>query len=246
MKNTAYFSSVGFLGIVLGLSVVLSTIIGAYTFNKVRSASDVLSVTGSASINVTSDQVKWISSISRQVRVSQLSSGYSSMEADLVAVQNFFRDQGIDPSSITVSPIWMDEVYDYRPDAQNREKEYTLRQTIEISSPDVHAVTALAQGASSLARRGIIFQTRGLEYYYSDLPSLRVSLLSDAIVDAKARASEIAGPSGQKVGRLKSASSGVVQVMPLNSVEISDYGAYDTSSIEKRVMVTVRASFNIR
>jgi len=39
---------------------------------------------------------------------------------------------------------------------------------------------------------------------------------------------------------------GVVQVMPVNSVEISDYGTYDTGSIEKEVMVTVKALFILR
>ncbi len=39
---------------------------------------------------------------------------------------------------------------------------------------------------------------------------------------------------------------GVVQVLPPSSTEVSDYGAYDTSSIEKEVMVTVKASFRLR
>ena len=51
---------------------------------------------------------------------------------------------------------------------------------------------------------------------------------------------------GKKIGVLKSASSGVVQVMAQNSVEVSDYGMYDTSKIEKEIMVTVKASFEIK
>ena len=45
--------------------------------------------------------------------------------------------------------------------------------------------------------------------------------------------------------RARAAASGVVQVLPKGSLEISDYGSYDTSSIEKEVMVTVRATFTI-
>jgi hypothetical protein len=48
------------------------------------------------------------------------------------------------------------------------------------------------------------------------------------------------------VGALRSASSGVVQVLPEGGVEISDYGTYDTQNINKEVMVTVRADFSLR
>lgn len=71
-------------------------------------------------------------------------------------------------------------------------------------------------------------------------------MLSDAIKDAKARAEKIAGSSGKRVGIIKSASAGVVQVLSPNSIDISDYGTYDTSSIEKEIMVTVKALFTIR
>jgi hypothetical protein len=32
-------------------------------------------------------------------------------------------------------------------------------------------------------------------------------------------------------------------VLPKGGVDVSDYGTYDTSSMEKEVMVTVRATF---
>jgi hypothetical protein len=73
-----------------------------------------------------------------------------------------------------------------------------------------------------------------------------VELLASAVNDAKARAEQLALAGGKKIGVLKSASSGVVQVMSENSVEVSDYGMYDTSKINKEIMVTVKASFEIR
>ena len=81
------------------------------------------------------------------------------------------------------------------------------------------------------------------EYYISKLPALRVSLLGRAIADARARASEIAKSGSTAVGALKSASSGVVQVMAPNSTNVEDYGSYDTSTIQKQVMVSARVTF---
>src|SRR5690606_2242284 len=128
-------------------------------------------------------------------------------------------------------------------------REYTLRQTITVQSiteDDVTKITQLAKNTQALTNQGVIFSTYQPEYYYSKLSELRVSLLADAIKDAKARATELAESSGSRVGTLKAASTGVVQVLSPNSVEVSDYGQYDTSSIEKDVMVTVRATFTVR
>ena len=73
-----------------------------------------------------------------------------------------------------------------------------------------------------------------------------MALIGKAVTDAKARATEIAKSVGQSVGRLQSASSGVVQVMAPNSTDVADYGSYDTSTIDKQVMVTAKATFVVR
>ena len=117
---------------------------------------------------------------------------------------------------------------------------------ITIESKDVSGTDALSKNINELAGKSVFISGNYLEFYVTSLPQLRVSLLADAVKDAKARAEQIASAGGQKVGALKAASSGVVQVLAPNSIEISDYGQYDTQSIEKDVMVTVRATFFVR
>jgi hypothetical protein len=111
---------------------------------------------------------------------------------------------------------------------------------------DVEGITAISKKITELASKGVIVSIQSLEYYYSKLPDLRVSLLTDAVKDAKARAEKIAAGTGRSVGSVQSASSGVVQVLAPNSVDVSDYGNYDTWSIEKEIMVTVKASFRLK
>jgi hypothetical protein len=85
-----------------------------------------------------------------------------------------------------------------------------------------------------------------LELTYSKLAEMRVQLLSKAIKDAEERAQAIAKESGRTVGMLRKATSGVVQVLPAGGIEVSDYGSYDTQSLNKEVMVTVRADFSLQ
>ena len=232
-------SFIGF-GLILGLSIIISFGLGSYTFYKLRTG-NTISVTGSAKKEVTSDKVKWTSNITRQAKASTIKDGYAKIAADL-EVKSFHSTNGLEEKDIVISPVFMNEIYDQNAQA---EKNYNLVQNIEVQSSDIPKITELAKNTTLVASKGILFATNSLEYYYSRLADMRVSLLPDAIADAKARAASIATAGGNQIGAIKSASSGVVQVLSANSVEVSDYGSYDTSKIQKEIMVTVKASFAI-
>lgn len=234
------------LSLPVAVAIVIVGIIGAGVFYKIRTLDNVLTVTGSAKKAVTSDEVKWVTTISRSVRLSSLSSGYDQMNKDLSVVKEFLKSKNVADSEIVISPVQMEQNYEYRPNETVNEKEYFLRQVITINSKDIAKITDLSKGFQPVISKGVIFSTQSLEYYYSKLPEERVALLSLALGDAKARAEALAQATGRKVNSLKSASSGVVQVLAPNSVEVADYGAYDTSKIEKEIMITVKASFTLR
>jgi uncharacterized protein len=229
--------------LLIGLGIVLATLIGAYTYYQIRSFDNTLTVTGSASKQVVSDHVKWVGAINRVAKISTLKQGYADMAKDLTLVQQFLKDKNIPTDQIVISPIFMDQNYDQ---PQGAERSYTLRQTISIDSSDVTNISEIAKNINPLIVQGVVFSTQSLEYTYTKLPDERVAMLSLAVQDAKARAGKLAESSGKTVGQLKSASSGVVQVMSANSLEISDYGSYDTSTIDKNIMITVKASFTLK
>lgn len=230
-------------GIILGLSIIISFALASYTFYAIRST-DSITTTGSSKKEVTSDKVKWTSTITRVVKLSTVKDGYTKMDNDLKEVKNFLASNGIPAEQIDISPVLMNEIYDNNNQA---EKSYNLVQNIEIQSTDVQKISDLAKNTNSLViDKGVIFVTTSLEYYYSKLPDARVELLSSAVADAKARAGKLAEAGGKSIGSLKSASSGVVQVLAPNSAEVTDYGTYDTSKIQKEIMVTVKATFQIK
>ncbi len=122
---------------------------------------------------------------------------------------------------------------------------YTVMRSIIVRSANVTELSALTGSIDPFIGDGYTVSTGNLELTYQKLPETRVTLLTDAIADAKARAEAIAKETGRDVGTLRSATGGVVQVLPQGGVEVSDYGMYDTQSMEKEVMVTVRATFSL-
>lgn len=231
------------LGLLLAFGMIAAAGLASYAFYSVRQLDDTLSVTGSARQRVTSDTVKWTGSFSRSVPVDGLKGGYAAMQTDEKKVMDFLVGKGVPAEAVTIQPVSLEEPFKYN---FGIPREYFLRQNVEVRSADVQKVTAVAKDLQPLIDAGVVFSSQMLEYSYSKLPDLRVALLSDAVKDAQARAGKIAESTGRGVGTLRSASMGVVQVLPVGSVEVSDYGAYDTSGIEKEVMVTVRTAFSLR
>jgi uncharacterized protein len=236
-NKTLYF------GLILGICLIISALIASYTFYLVRTPEDTLSVTGSVRERVTSDLAKWTSDFSRTVPAHDLKLGYDQMKIDQDLVMEFFLENGFEESDISISPVFMEQLYMYDPNAP---KENALRQIVTIQSNEIEKITYMAKNTQKLIDAGVIFSIQSLEYYYSKLPELRISLIPAAINDARSRAQKIAEGSGKEIGVIKSANLGVVQVLPVNSTEVSDWGAYDTSTIEKEVMIPVNVIFTLK
>ena len=229
--------------VIIASALILAVIIGGIFYATKGNGGNTLTVTGSTRMSVTSDSVIWKVSISRDVATVNLKNGYSQLDSDLKVVQAFLAKNNIDSKSVTVAPVSASPDYNQGGGAP---QSYMLRQSIEIDSSDVNGITAIAKNIGELVNQGVLFQTDSLEYYYSKLDDARVSLLTAATDDAKARAAAMAKSSGQSVGKLQSAASGVVQVLSKGAVDNGDYGQYDTSKIDKDITVTVRATFKLK
>lgn len=228
---------------ILALGIIVAAALGSYSFYKVHTLTNTLSVTGSATATTTADSAKWTVSVSHSAYESGLGNAQTRVAADTQAIVNFLTKNGIDSTNILVSPVFVDRDWSNN---QGAPVSYNVHEDISVTSDDVHLIEKLSKDISSLMSQGIVLSIQQPQYYISDLPKLRVSLIGAAVKDAKARATEIAKSTGQSVGALQSASSGVVQVMQSNSIDVSDYGSYDTSTIDKQVMITTRATFYVR
>jgi hypothetical protein len=229
-------------GVILGLSLVIAALLVSGTLLDIKELNNVISISGSAKLPVTSDSARWTGNFSRTAFATNLKSGYEAMKKDEGLVAAYLDEQGF-AGKYEISPVYMYEIY--KSDAY-APKVYNLTQSIEVKSDDVEKVKNLVKNIEKVIAQGVIFSSNPVEYYYSKLPDVRVSLLPEAIKDAKARAQAIADSSGAKVDDVKSVAMGVVQVMPLGAIEVSDYGSYDTSSIDKEVMITVKVTFGLK
>ncbi|WP_448376379.1 SIMPL domain-containing protein [Fervidobacterium sp.] len=231
--------------IILGISFILGMAIFGYFFYISKLPQKTLSVTGSAREFVVSDIAEWSSNYSVKISESKLNEGFRVMKIHEKKVLEIFKEHGIKDDELSLSAISVSELY--TEPGQATERQYVLTQYITVQTKDVDGIAQkVKQITQQILDLGVAFQAYSVEYYYSKLSEKRIQLLSSAVRDARRRAEEIAKSGGLTVGKVISARSGVVQVLAPNSVEVSDYGTYDTSTKEKEVMVTVNVIFEAK
>ncbi len=215
-----------------------------------------ISVTGTAERMVESDSGKWTFSITKQAEPSQLSYISNELRAQEAIVSRYVLGKGVTEDQITVQPITSNVVCQSQSqvmyDSFGRQQcsgpfTYSLTQTMIVESADVTIIKDISLNAAPfLATRGVIIQSNQVEFFYNKLSELRVELLEEAGKNAKDRAEAIAKSTGDRIGGVRNASQGVFQVTQRNSIDVSDYGSYDTSTIDKKVTAIVRASFEVK
>ncbi len=232
--------------LILGVCLIFAALVGGIFISKIKGDSNTITSTGSAKVRVTSDSAKLTGSVVRTSTEYDLKGGYSKVAEDVKIIEGFLKEKGLTQEEYFIQPVSVNEVYQYGENSQNLPKKYEFRQSIDINSKEIDKIEGVANSISSLVNKNVLFQSYGIQYLYSGLAEKRVELLGGAIQDAKARATEVAKSSGGNIGKLKSSTGGVVQVLSPNSIDVSDYGSYDTSTKEKDISVTVRATFQLK
>lgn len=230
----------------MAAAFVIGSIAIAGALKDIRRGDDAVSVTGSARRPIRSDFVIWRATVATQLAT--LSSASQELQRQAARVHEFLKAQGIADSVITQKPVEANPVDETTSDGRDtgRILAYRVSQTFELRSSDVDGITRLSQKAGDLISQGVPMVTQPPEYLFTKLADLRMALLEEATKDAKQRAEAITRSTGGKVGAVRDAKMGVFQITPRFSTEVSDYGVYDVTSIDKDVTAVVRVTFAIR
>ena len=231
------------LPLLLGLTLLsIAVLLGAIAVGhgiRDRGKGDVVTVTGSAKQRITSDYAIWdLSVTSQQV---QAADAATQLERWTKAIRAFLNGQGVRGDELTVQPASTQTVTN----DQNQVHGYQVARNFEIRSSRVQAIASVAEASSKLVASGIPLQAQPLQYVYTHLSDLRPKLLAQAVRDAQNRGRVLLAATGGSLGKLRGVDVGVFQVTSPNSTEVSDYGVYDTSTLEKDVTAVVNVTFSL-
>ena len=237
--------------IILGLCIAGATIISTSIMTKgvlqiKKFTNEVIRVTGSAEKKIISDYIVWNASFSR--RDPDLQTAYKELQEDLKKVKKYLISKGVKENEIEIYSVDIRKLYklDEKGHTTNQIEKYVLYQKLEVKSYDVKKIDEISKKSTELINQGIQFISEAPKYFYTKLADLKVEMLSKATENARKRAECMANSAGNKIGTIRSAKMGVFQITPVTSTEVSWYGQNDTSSMEKKVMAVVSATFSIK
>lgn len=240
-KNNHLFN----IGTSLGVAIIIASIVLGWAYTKSKKSDDAITVTGSAKKRITSDLVLWSAGVS--VEAPALAEAYKTLSGDIPRIKQYLLSKGIPEGEMTVSSITTTQIKAKDSDGNETSQVtgYSLSQDIEVRSTDVKKIEQIAREATELINQGILIQSSAPKYYYTGIGDLKIEMLGLAAKDAKERAERIASSTGNSIGSVRSAKMGVLQITAADSTDVSDYGVYDTSTIEKDMTAVVNVSFAV-
>lgn len=242
MRNN---SSLVIAAVVLGISMLLCMLLFVTFWNKRARQNQTITVTGSAKREITSDF--GIMRGNMQASAPTAEGAYQSLQRQRPLVTDYLKKQGFGEESINLTTINLNPIYELSSQGYqtNNIARYHANQMIEVRSNDVNKIREVSLAITELVSQGVDFSVMPPEYYYSGLADLKIEIQADAARDALNRAQKIAEATGSELGPIANARMGVLQITPVNSNMVSDYGINDVSSIEKEITAVVNASFRL-
>ncbi|MEL7657673.1 MAG: SIMPL domain-containing protein [Bacillota bacterium] len=234
------------ISIIVVIGIVVSSMVLGNGIAKIKGTENKIMVTGSAKQQITSDLIVWTGRFAAKAPL--LQDAYIQLEADKKRVMDYLVDQGVPEDKIVFSSIYTNTYYIVLPSGQYTSDVdyYELNQTVTISSEEIDKITEISRNVTELINDGVQFQSDAPQYMFTKIADMKVTMLAEATKDARKRAEMIAENAGNTLGKLRYADMGVIQITPLYSNEVSDYGMNDTYSLEKEITAIVHCEFEIQ
>ena len=232
---------IAFLSLVIALALISTAKIITNGLTK-----DVVTVTGSYSQNVTSDngRVEFEITARKPTKVD----AYNALNQQRPIVMKYLQDKGVTPDNIDSKTVNGYYTYKVLPNGTttNETAYFNATQQISVNSNDVIKNKEISTDITNLISKGVDINVYEPSYFYSGLSDLKVKMLEEATKDAKQRADAMLKATHNHVGKIQSVKMGVFQITPVDSTNVSDMGISDTSSIEKKITSVANVTFAIK
>lgn len=239
MQNNRFIIPSG----ILGLSILLSVVVFSMNWKSIKKENQTITVTGSAKKEIKADLGILRGTLSASENSQKATAG--KIDSQKPALLEYLKTKGFEGKEVAFETINIYPQYQFINGNQGGIIGYNATQNFKIESDNVDLIKDISLDISSLYAKGLEFQVFNPEFYYTQLAEIKIEIQSEAAKDAMNRAQKIAVATNSTLGTMKNARMGVLQITPVNSNMVSDYGMNDVSSVQKEVTAVVNASFEI-
>lgn len=237
--------------VVIGLSILAGLAIAGYFVGRgteaFRSAVRTVTVKGLVEKEVKADQAVWTLNFRRASR--DLEEARARIGADRDAALAFLRKQGFPDAEIERTPIrTIDKLArEYGQPQGGDPLRYILTTSLVVTTPKVDLVRASLGSTDELLKSGVVLDapeggSANPRFVVTAFNDLRPQLAADATKNARAMAQQFAADSGARVGSIRSANQGQIQIFGSDGQdESAPYSP--TSTVTKKIRVVSTFEF---
>ncbi len=244
--------------LIIGIAIILTGFLLGKSFKNRNANLDSISVIGLGTKDFISDEILWSGSFTANSM--DIKTAYGKIISDQKIVADFFIKKGFQANEFSFGAINFQKKFkeirreNTENNYQNQYEQvfdgYEASQTITFSAKKnptlMKKIEMVSNKTSELINSGIELSANSSQYTFSDLPSLKQSLIEKATKDASERAEKIVKTANGNLGKLKRANMGVFQITGQGSTEEDSYGGInDTYSKNKTARITVRLEYEL-
>ncbi|HPD57687.1 MAG TPA: SIMPL domain-containing protein [Smithellaceae bacterium] len=240
--------------IIVGVCFLIGLSAGGYFIGKAgaRFKADVRTVTvkGLVEKEVKADQAVWTLSFRRTSE--NLKDAHARISGDRKATIAFLKNQGFKENEISIQPIKIVDklARDYDSGQANERYRYVVTNSVRVTTKNVDLVMKALGETEKLLKSGVLLdgQMEGManpRYSITAFNELRPQLLAEATKNARLTAQQFASDSEVKVGKIRSANQGNIQIFGTDGNDESAYYS-PTSSLVKKIRVVSTFEFELK
>ena len=212
MSNNAARPVIAALLIALGL-------VGAGWFasqgmERLRTADRYVTVKGSAERIVDADLVVW--PLAHWVGGNDLADVQRRLDANTATIRGFFTGAGFKPGEIVVSPPRLEDRWAYAYGDNRPPERFRYSTTVTLRTSNVANALSVLRRSGELVSRGVMLgaegEAGGPDFDYTQLNDIKPALIAEAAANARRSAEQFAKDSGARIGGIRSANQGVVDI----------------------------------
>ena len=237
------------VAVIVGVSLIVGLTLGGYFFGTgcARFKSDIRTVTvkGLVEKDVKADQAVWVLRFSRASK--NIKDALTKISSDRAAAIDFLKNNRFNDGDISQQPIsTIDKLA--REYGQNQAKDrlrYVVTSSLQVTTTNIDLVTKALGATEELLKSGVLLNESNPQYIFTTFNSLRPQLLAEATKNARLTAQQFASDSGAKVGKIRSANQGTIQILGSDGNDESAFYS-PTSTPSKKIRVVSTFEFELQ
>ena len=243
------------MAIIVGVCLLVGLAIGGYFVGKgsARFKSEVRTVTvkGLVEKEVKADQAAWVLRFKRASE--DIKDAHNRIRSDRDATIVFLKNHGFKDDDIKLQPSSTVDKFarEYGQNQQNERFRYIVTSSLLVKTTNIDLVTKALGATEELLNAGVLLDgqqeggTANPRYIITTFNALRPQLLAEATKNARLTAQQFASDSGARVGKIRSANQGSIQIFGSDgNDESAPYSP--TSTPMKKIRVVSTFEFELR